>query len=289
MGISGATRGIGRECALALAREGCNVVVTGKSIVETEKLPGSIYSVAREVEALGVCALPLQLDVLRAESCEKAVELTISRFGRVDFLINNASALWWQEIGNTPVSKYDLITTLNARGSFILTKACLPHMIRNRFGRVVCMSPPIVPDYKTFKGMTAYNISKMGMTMVAMGAAAEGEGHNVTGVSLWPATVVESQASINFKLGDTSFWRKATVLADATVALCCEDESITGSQLIDDDYLRYKGLTDDDFVVYRYNPDVEPPRVLAAKHVSIQRGDVKKLSVDQTTDLFSKM
>lgn len=287
--ISGATRGIGRECAIALAREGCDIVVTGKSVIETEKLPGSIYSVAKEVEALGVRALPLQLDVMSAESCEKAVELTIAQFGKVDILINNASALWWQEIGNTPVSKYDLITRLNARGSFILTKACLPHMIKNRFGRVVCMSPPIITDYKSFKGMTAYNISKCGMTMVAMGAAAEGEGYNVTGVSLWPATVVESQASINFKLGDTSFWRKASILADATVALCCEDESITGSQLIDDDYLRSKGLTDDDLVVYRYNPDVEPPRALALKHVSIQRGDVKKLNADLKTDLFSKM
>merc|ERR1712187_209560 len=101
---------------------------------------------------------------------------------------------------------------------------------------------------------------------VAMGAAAEGADSNITGFSLWPATVIESQASINFELGSKDIWRKASILADATVALVCEEADFTGQQLIDDEYLKYKGLTDEDLVVYRYDPNVEPPRALAEAH-----------------------
>mmetsp|Transcript_119933 Transcript_119933/g.373508 ORF Transcript_119933/g.373508 Transcript_119933/m.373508 type:complete len:318 (-) Transcript_119933:79-1032(-) len=286
--ITGSTRGIGRECALALARQGCSIVVAAKSTSEQPNLPGTIYTVASEVEALGAQALPFKLDVRDTASCEECVAKTVEVFGRVDILVNNASALWWQEIVNTPQSKYDLITTLNTRGTFALTRACLPHMIKNNFGRVITMSPPIRPEMQAYKGFTAYNISKFGMTMVAMGAAAEGQDHNITGFSLWPATVIESQASINFELGERSQWRKATILADATVALVCEDEDYTGKQLIDDEYLISKGLSDADLAVYRYDPNVEPPRLLAAAHSSegisertVRRGDVRKLDKDK--------
>jgi len=290
--ITGSTRGIGRECALALARQGCNVVVAAKSTEEQPNLPGSIYTVASELEALGVQALPFKLDVRDVSSCEACVAKTVEVFGRVDILVNNASALWWQDIVNTPMAKYDLITTLNTRGSFALAKACLPHMMKNKFGRVISMSPPIRREMQAFKGFTAYNISKFGMTMVAMGAAAEGQDYNITGFSLWPATVIESQASINFELGERSGWRKATILADATVALVCEDEAFTGKQLIDDEYLEYKGLTADDLAVYRYDPNVEPPRLLAVAHAdtdgiadrtTVRRGDVRKLDKDKSS------
>eukprot|EP00927_Polykrikos_kofoidii_P063641 TRINITY_DN584_c0_g1_i1.p1 TRINITY_DN584_c0_g1~~TRINITY_DN584_c0_g1_i1.p1 ORF type:complete len:311 (+),score=44.99 TRINITY_DN584_c0_g1_i1:84-1016(+) len=288
--ITGSTRGIGRECALALARQGCNIVVAAKSTTEQPTLPGTIYSVASELEALGVNALPYKLDVRDAESCEACVAKTVEVFGRVDILINNASALWWQPIVATPMNKFDLITTLNTRGSFALTRACLPHMLKNKFGRVITMSPPINPHMEAYKGFTAYNISKFGMTMVAMGVAAEGAGHNVTGFSLWPATVIESQASINFELGDRSMWRKSTILADAAVALVCEDANFTGEQLIDDEYLRSKGLTDEDFVTYRYDPAVEPPRALAEGQAGgIRRGDVRKLATDKANVPASRL
>merc|ERR1719450_1610529 len=107
----------------------------------------------------------------------------------------------------------------------------MPHMRKNGFGRVICMSPPIRTEFEAYKGFTAYNISKMGMTMVAMGAAAEGQGHNITGFSLWPATVIESQASINFEMGDKSQWRKAGILADAVLGLVSAPDSYTGRQL----------------------------------------------------------
>lgn len=296
--ITGSTRGIGRECALSLAREGCSIVVAAKSTVEAPNLPGTIYTVAAEIEALGAKALPFKLDVRDAASCEACVAKTVEVFGRVDILVNNASALWWHQIEDTPMNKYDLITSINNRGSFALARACMPHMKKNGFGRVVSMSPPIVPEYQAYKGFTAYNISKFGMTMVAMGCAAEGVGHGITGFSLWPATVIESQASINFELGDRTMWRKASILADATVALVCEDADFTGKQFIDDEYLMEKGLTQSDLAHYRYDPNVEPPRALAMKahehsdtrlqnQGTFTRGDVRKLKQDKDQSIAS--
>ena len=132
------------------------------------------------------------------------------------------------------------------RGSFAMTQACLPHMLRGGFGRVVTMSPPITTAVGAFAGKTAYCISKFGMTMCALGAAAEGRGRGVTGNSLWPATVIESLAAINFKLGDKSQWRKATILADAVVEICESGDDFSGNMLIDDDFLRSRGWSDAD-------------------------------------------
>lgn len=280
--ISGSTRGIGRECALTLARLGCNIVIAAKTVKPNPKLPGTIYSVAAEVRALGVDALACQVDLRKLDTIERCVEDTIKKFGRVDIVINNASALWWQSIENTPMKKFDLIMDVNVRGAFALTRLCLPYMKKQGWGRVISMSPPITTA--NLKGKTAYAISKMGMGIVALGAAAEYKGV-VTGNTLWPATIIESYASKNFKLGTTDLWRKATIIADATAAIICEPSTFTQNMLIDDEYLRSKGFTDADFVQYRYNPKVEPPRLLAKESKwSIQRGDVKKLRQDQQTD-----
>jgi len=200
----------------------------------------------------------------------------------VDILVNNASALWWQDIVDTPLKKYDLITSINSRGTFAITKACLPHMKKNNYGRVITMSPPI--RLNGFAGHTAYNISKFGMTMVALGVAQEYKNTGITGNSLWPATIVESLASRNFQLGDESSWRKATILSDSVMSIIGEPNTFTGNMLIDDVYLRTKGFRDEDFVQYRCNPDVEPPRLLDmdsdSNQVLAKRGDVKKLTSD---------
>jgi NAD(P)-dependent dehydrogenase (short-subunit alcohol dehydrogenase family) len=179
----------------------------------------------------------------------------------------------------TPLSKYDLITSINCRGAFYLTKLCFPVMKKNNFGRVICMSPPIQTASEHYKGYTAYNISKFGMTMVAMGAAAEGKEFNITGNSLWPATVIESQASINFDLGKKSLWRKSTILADAALMII-GDNAINGQQLIDDELLKTKGLTD--FKIYRFDPNVEPPRLLVeTKGSLLSRGNVREVDKDK--------
>jgi citronellol/citronellal dehydrogenase len=262
--ITGSSRGIGRECALALAALGCNIVVAAKTVQPQPTLPGTIYTVAEEVEKLGVKALPFQLDLRNAEQCAACVEATVATFGRVDILINNASALWWQDIPDTPSKKYDLITQINARGSFLMTQACLPHMIAADWGHVVTMSPPITSS--GMSGHTAYNISKMGMTMVALGVAQESraQGRNIAGNSLWPATIVESLASINFEMGDRSLWRKATVLSDCVVALCStEPRDFSGHMLYDDDYLRQQqGFGDADMDQYACVPGSDPPLLL---------------------------
>lgn len=283
--VTGGSRGIGRECVLALSRAGANVVIAAKSTEATPDLPGTIFSVAEEAESLGVQALPFQIDLRKAEQAESCVKAAMDKWGRVDILINNASALWWQDIADTPMKKYDLIHSINARGSFSMAQACMPHMLNNGFGRVITMSPPIVSATAAFKAKTAYNISKMGMTMVALGVAAEGRGKGVTGNSLWPATVIESQAAINFKLSDPSQWRKATILSDSVVRICSEPDEFSGNMLIDDTYLRERhGFRDEDLAQYRMDPNVEPPRVLALEEQSwgadFKRGDIKKLQQD---------
>eukprot|EP00667_Euglena_gracilis_P014773 EG_transcript_15330 len=285
--ITGATRGIGRECALALARCGCNIVVAAKTTEPLPNLPGTIYTAAEEIRQLGVEALACQVDLRDVESCQRCVADTVARFGRVDILINNASALWWHSIEETPIKKLDLILSINTRGAFAMTQACLPHMRRGGFGRVISMSPPI--HLNSLKDHTAYYISKFGMTLVALGVAQEYAGSNITGNSLWPATIVESLASINFKLMDRANWRKATILADAAVAIVGEPADFTGNMLLDDVYLRSKGLSDSDFVQYRCDPAVEPPRLLAKEveegfdptiHNKLKRGDVRKVDRD---------
>jgi len=287
--ITGSTRGIGKKCAIALAKQGCNIVVAAKSTKEEPNLPGTIYSVADELTKLGVQALPVRVDMRNLESIEECVRLTVEKFGRIDILINNASALWWHRIDGTPMQKYDLITSINVRGSFAMARLCLPVMEKGGFGRVISMSPPIQNHYEAFKGFTAYNISKFGMTMVAMGAAAEYAGKGITGHSLWPATVIESQAAENFQLGDKSMWRKADILADAVLGLISAPDTFTGRQLIDDKYLMDQhGLTAEDLAIYRWDPDVEPPRALDpefkwadSSETTFYRGDVRKLDQDK--------
>eukprot|EP00659_Diplonema_papillatum_P019384 gene19384-29860_t len=145
--VTGSTRGIGRECALALAKCGCGVVIAAKSTEPSETLPGTIYTVADEVRALGAPALPCKVDMRDTGSIEACVQATIKEFGRVDIVINNASALWWHNMVDTPVKKYDLITSINTRGSFVLTSLCMPYMIKQQWGRVITMSPPIETDF----------------------------------------------------------------------------------------------------------------------------------------------
>lgn len=287
--ITGATRGIGKVCAIALAKQGCNIVVAAKTTKPDPNLPGTIFSVAEEIEALGVQALPVRVDMRSVDDLKECVRQVEEKFGRIDILINNASALWWHKIEGTPMNKYDLITQINARGTFALTALCLPIMAKGGYGRVINMSPPIQCDFRAFGGFTAYNISKFGMTMVAMGAAAEYQGKGITGNALWPATVIESQAAKNFELGEKSTWRKADILSDCVLGIVSAPDTFTGQQLIDDEYLRdLHGFSEEDLAVYRCVADVEPPRTLADAiyHAGrelgdFQRGDVRQLNKDK--------
>ncbi len=255
--ITGASRGIGKECALACAREGAHIVVAAKTTDPNPKLPGTIHETVTEVKALGRKALGIQLDVRDAEACAAAIEETVRTFGRIDALINNAGALWWADVTDTPVRKFDLVIGVNVRASYALAHAALPHMIKQKWGHIIMMSPPV--DAEAVAHHAAYAVSKFGMTMIAQGIAEEYKEHNVAGHALWPATAVESQATKNFGMGDASVWRKASIIADATVALLAKEPRLrTGKAWIDEDLLREEGVTD--FTKYRCDPNVEPPK-----------------------------
>jgi citronellol/citronellal dehydrogenase len=256
--ITGASRGIGRAIALGLAKSGWRVVIAAKSTASTEKLPGSIFTVAQEVEALGSEALPIQVDVRDEGQIEALAARTRERFGRIDLLVNNAGALHWQSLLDTPGKKFDLVMSVNARAACLCSRAVLPAMIQQRWGHIINMSPPL--DLAMVPGRIAYAISKLGMTLLTFGLAEEVAGHNIAVNSLWPVTIIESQASINWSLGSPALWRKPDILVDCVLRLVSkEPAALTGQALLDEDFLRAEGVTD--FSGYACVPGTAPPRL----------------------------
>jgi citronellol/citronellal dehydrogenase len=256
--VTGASRGIGRAVALGLAGQGCHVVVAAKSTEPTDRLPGSIFTVAREVEALGAQALPVQTDVRDADQLEALAARTRERFGRIDVLVNNAGALWWRPLLETPAKRFDLVLAVNVRAAFLLARAVLPAMTERRWGHIINMSPPL--DLRMVPGRIAYSISKLGMTLLTHGLAEEVRAANVAVNSLWPVTIIESQASINWGLGSREQWRKPDILVDCVLRLVGKEPGeVTGRALLDEDFLRAEGVTD--FSGYACVPGTDPPRI----------------------------
>jgi citronellol/citronellal dehydrogenase len=256
--VTGASRGVGKALALRLAAEGCDVVVAAKTAAPDPRLPGTIHETAREIEALGRGALPAELDVRDDAAVERVMKGALDRWGRIDFLVNNAGALYWRSVAETEMKRFDLVMGVNARGAFACTRHVLPSMLERKFGHILMLSPPVEP--RAGAGKVAYALSKFGMTVVAQGVAEEVRGSNVAANALWPATMIESQATIRWGLGDRSMWRKPDILADAMVAIFSKPpDAFTGNALIDEDFLRSEGVTD--FARYRCDPASEPPRV----------------------------
>jgi citronellol/citronellal dehydrogenase len=256
--ITGASRGIGRAIALGLAKNGCHIVLAAKSTQSTEKLPGSIYTVAREVEALGAQALPLQVDVRDTDRIEEITAQTVQRFGRIDILVNNAGAWWWESLLNTPRKRFDLLMEVNLRSVFCACRSVLPHMMERKWGHIINLSPPF--NATILPGKIAYMISKFGSTLLTYGLAEEVRGANIAVNSLWPATLIESQATINLKMGTPELWRKPDILADCVLRLVQKEPAeVTGQALLDEDFLRAEGVTD--FTDYACVPCTNPPRL----------------------------
>lgn len=240
--VTGGSRGIGRAVCLALAREGCDIVVAAKTDEAGGKLPGTIHETAQAVEKLGRRALALKVDVREERDIQAMATRTLETFGRIDILINNAGAIHWADVTDTPPGKFDLMHEVNARAAFLCSRAVLPSMIERRWGHIVMMSPPI--RFGKLPGKVAYLLSKMGMTFVARGIAAEMAEHNVAANALWPVTLVESQATIHFQMGEPAQWRTAEVVADATTELCCTPPAqCTGQELYDEEILARAGIT----------------------------------------------
>jgi citronellol/citronellal dehydrogenase len=256
--VTGASRGVGKALALRLAAEGCDVVVAAKTAAPDPKLPGTIQETAREIEALGRRALAVALDVRDDAAVERAAAQALERFGQVDFLVNNAGALYWRSVVETEMKRFDLVMGVNARGAFACTRHLLPSMLARGFGHILMLSPPVDP--RAGAGKVAYALSKFGMTLVAQGVAEEVRGKGVAANALWPATLIESQATIRWGLGDRGLWRTPEIVADAMVAIFSKPpDDFTGQAVIDEDLLRAEGVTD--FSRYRCDPAREPPRV----------------------------
>jgi citronellol/citronellal dehydrogenase len=187
----------------------------------------------------------VQTNVRNEEEIERMVKNTLQTFGRIDILIANAGALWWAPVADTNAKKFDLVMDVNVRASFLCAYAVLPSMIKQRFGHIINMSPPI--DYSYLPGKTAYFISKFGMTLMVYGLAEEVRDSNIAVNALWPVSAIESQATIHFQLGDPSVWRKPDIMADAVYAIVTkEPNTYTGQALLDEDVLRAEGITNFD-------------------------------------------
>ncbi len=235
--VTGASRGIGKALAIRLAQEGADVVVAAKSEQSTDRLPGSIHETADAIRALGRRALAIPTDVRDEEAIRNMVERTVAEFGRLDILVNNAGAIWAQPILNTPPKRFDLMMGVNTRAAYIACYYTLPHMVKQQWGHVLNMCPRLSTDPSP--GKVAYMISKLGMARLAIGLAAEHQHDNIAANALWPRTIIESQASINWKMSDRSQWRTPEILCDASLAIFAQEpRNSTGNQWIDEDALR---------------------------------------------------
>ena len=255
--ITGASRGIGRAIALRAARDGASIVIAAKSAKPHPVLPGTIFTVAEEIEALGGSALPLQVNVRKEDEIRAAVDKTLAEFGGIDILVNNASAIGLTGTLETPMRRFDLMFSVNVRGTFATTQACLPALLQADNPHVLNLAPPINLDPRWFKDHTAYTMSKYGMSMCVLGMAAEFAGDGVAVNGLWPKTVIDTAALK--MLGDmvrSEQCRTPDIVADAAHYILTRDSrEMTGRLLIDEEVLSTAGVTD--FVQYAVTPGAE--------------------------------
>jgi citronellol/citronellal dehydrogenase len=256
--VTGASRGIGKALAVRLASEGADVVVAAKSEQSTERLPGSVHQTADEIRALGRRAIAVPTDVRDEEAVRRMIERAIEEFGRLDILINNAGAIWLQPILQTPAKRFDLVMGVNVRAAYLTCHYALPHMVKQKWGHVLNMCPRL--STKPSPGKVAYMISKLGMAYVALGLAAEHAADNVAGNTLWPRTIIETQASINWNMADRSQWRTPEILCDASMAIFAQEpRTSTGRQWIDEDALtELAGVTNFDGYWCEGKPPAHP-------------------------------
>jgi len=265
--ITGSSRGIGREIALRCARDGAKVVITGKTAEPHPKLPGTIHSVAAEVGAAGGQALAIQLDVRDEQAIQSAVAQAVERFGGIDILVNNASAIGLTGTLDTSPKRLDRMWDVNMRATFLMSQACIPHLKRAANPHILNLSPPLNMDAKWFAPHLAYTISKYGMSLCALGMArefaADGDGVKAIGVNcLWPRTTIATAAiEFNFPVAMLNASRKPAIVADAAwLILTRNSRECTGNFFIDEEVLKESGV--DDFDHYAVMPGVELQRDL---------------------------
>jgi citronellol/citronellal dehydrogenase len=243
--ITGASRGIGLAIALRAARDGANVVIAAKSNVPNPKLPGTIHSAAAQVEAAGGQALALQVDIREEAQVRDAAAQAADRFGGIDIVVNNASAIWLAGTADTPMKRFDLMHQVNTRGTFLVTQSCLPYLKQAANPHVLMLSPPPNLDQKWFAPHTAYTIAKYGMSLCVLGMSAEFADAGIAVNALWPRTVIATAAIAMIDGVQPGQCRKPEIVADAAHALLTRpSRDYTGHFAIDEEILREAGVLD---------------------------------------------
>ena len=271
--ISGASRGIGLAIANRAAKDGANIVLAAKTSEPHPKLPGTIYTAAEEIEKSGGEALPLVCDIRYEDQVRKAVEQAIEKFGGIDICINNASAIQLTNTLHTDMKRYDLMHQINTRGTFLVSKVCLPHLLKSDNPHILNLSPPLDMDAKWFGPHVAYTMAKYGMSLCVLGMSEEFKNQGVAVNALWPRTAIATAAVKNILGGEdtVNISRFPSIMADAAhVILTKNSKEFTGNFCIDDTVLAENGVTD--FSVYAEVPfdqlapdffvpeDSEPPK-----------------------------
>ena len=274
--ITGGSRGIGLAIALKAAADGANVAIAAKTVDPHPKLEGTIHTAAADIEKAGGHALPLAVDVRDEAAVKTAIDETAARFGGIDIVVNNASAIQLTPVATTDMRRYDLMQQINARGTFMVSKYALPHLAKTANPHILMLSPPLDMQTKWFAPHTAYSMAKFGMSLVVLGLSGEQRG-KISVNALWPRTTIATAAIKNLLGGNAimRMSRKPEILAEAAYRIFHKPKSFSGNFLIDDTFLAGEGVTD--FDQYRVNPsqplqvdffvpdDVPPPPGVSLK------------------------
>jgi len=247
--ITGGSRGIGLAIALRAAADGASIAIAAKTAEENPKLPGTIFSAAKDIEAAGGTALPIQCDIRDEAAIEAAVAKAAEQFGGLDILINNASAINLTPTEKTPAKRFDLMFDVNVRGTFLTSQAAIPYLRESaKAGRnphILTLSPPLSMNPKWFKSHVAYTMSKYGMSMCVLGMSEEFKREGIAVNALWPRTAIDTAALQMIPGVDTDFCRKPEILSDTAYIILNRDaKTTTGNFFVDDEVLASEGITD---------------------------------------------
>jgi NAD(P)-dependent dehydrogenase (short-subunit alcohol dehydrogenase family) len=255
--ITGTTRGVGKEIALSLADAGCNVVSTGKTVDDSDSdLEGTIHETAEACEDRGVDAHAVQLNLRNTEEVHDAVEEAIDVFDEIDIVINNASAIQLASVEEMPADRFDLVTDVNVRGTYVTSRAFVPHLKEIGGGQILTNAPPV--EIGSAPGKAAYAWAKLGMTFVTLSLASELRNDGVVANAFWPVTALDTRATRYFGLGTEDDWRTPDILADTVLELLRRgDEGYTGHAVYDEELLREAGV--EDFAQYNCTPGDPAP------------------------------
>lgn len=255
--ISGASRGIGKAIAIRAALDGANVIIAAKTAEPDPRLPGTIYTTAAEVERAGGKALPIVVDVRSEEQVQAAVDQAVARFGGIDILVNNASAISITNTQDTLLKRYDLMMDINVRGTFICSQACIPHLKRSSNPHILTLSPPLDIQPKWFAPHTPYTTSKFAMSMLTLGMTEELRDSGIAVNALWPRTIIATSAlKIAADPTKAEHGRRPEIMSDAAHLILTQDSRALGASgnfYLDEQVLRSHGITDFDH--YSIHPD----------------------------------